>query len=63
MLGAAALEYLWYALATKLPAARIAAANLDLSFGPRPAVWVGIAGIGLVLAAAARRVAGARRAA
>jgi sulfoxide reductase heme-binding subunit YedZ len=63
MLGAALLEYLWYALATKLPAARIAAANLDLAFGPRPAVWVGILGATLVLLAAARRVAGARRAA
>lgn len=61
MLGAALVEYLWYAMATKLPAARIAAANLDLSLAPRPAAWVGILGAGLALAVAARRLAGARR--
>jgi sulfoxide reductase heme-binding subunit YedZ len=61
MLGAAAVEYLWYALATNLPAARIAAANLDLTFGPRPAVLAGMIGAGVVALAAAWRLAGGRR--
>jgi sulfoxide reductase heme-binding subunit YedZ len=41
-LVAALCEYLLFALATNLPAERILAANLDLAFGPRPAVWVAI---------------------
>lgn len=61
MLGAAAVEYLWYALATNLPAGRIAAANLDLSFGPRPAVLAGMIGLGLVALLGAWRLVGARR--
>jgi sulfoxide reductase heme-binding subunit YedZ len=63
MLGAALLEYLWYALATNLPAARIAAANLDLAFGPRPAVQVGLAALVLLALVGLRRVAQRRRAA
>lgn len=55
-LGAALLEYAWYALATNLPAQRVLLANLDLGFGLRPAVWAGIAGLGLALAAALRRM-------
>lgn len=54
-LGAALLEYAWYALATNLPAQRVLLANLDLGFGPRPAVWAGIAAVGLALAALLRR--------
>jgi methionine sulfoxide reductase heme-binding subunit len=63
MLGAAAIEYLWYAAATNLPAARIAAANLDLTFGPRPAVLAGMIGAGLVALLGMWRLVGARRAA
>ncbi|MBV1799165.1 sulfite oxidase heme-binding subunit YedZ [Siccirubricoccus sp. G192] len=67
-LGAALLEYAWYALATAIPAGRVLLANLDLGldfgFSPRPAIWVGIAALGLALAAVARRLmpgpAGAR---
>ncbi|RAI55963.1 protein-methionine-sulfoxide reductase heme-binding subunit MsrQ [Roseicella frigidaeris] len=44
-LAAAALEYAWYALATKLPAQRILLANLDVAFGLRPAVWAGVAAL------------------
>ncbi len=44
-LAAAGLEYAWYALATNLPAARILAANLDVSFGLRPAVWAAVAAV------------------
>jgi sulfoxide reductase heme-binding subunit YedZ len=43
--GAAALEYAWYALATKLPADRILEANLGLDAGMRPAQWVLVAGL------------------
>ena len=49
--AAAGLEYLWYALATNLPAAAIFAANFDLEFEIRPAVWVLLAGLGLAGAA------------
>lgn len=61
MLGAAAVEYLWYAVATNLPAARIAAANLDLSFGPRPAVLAGMIAAGGVALLGVWRVVGPRR--
>jgi sulfoxide reductase heme-binding subunit YedZ len=37
---AVAAEYGFFALATRLPAARIAAANFDPSLAPRPAQWV-----------------------
>jgi sulfoxide reductase heme-binding subunit YedZ len=60
MLGAALIEFLWYALATNLPAGRIARANLDLAFGPRPAVWVGILALALAGLVLARRIAGRR---
>lgn len=51
-LGAAGLEYLWYALATNLPAGAILAANLDTDFEIRPAVWVLVAGLGTAALAA-----------
>jgi sulfoxide reductase heme-binding subunit YedZ len=57
--GAAAAEYLWYALATKLPAAMIFAANFDLEFEIRPSVWVLIVGLGV--AALAGMLWGARQ--
>jgi sulfoxide reductase heme-binding subunit YedZ len=60
LLGAVLIEFLWYALATNLPAARIAAANLDVSFGPRPAVLSGLIAAGFVGLAALRRLAGKR---
>ena len=44
-LAAAGVEYAWYALATNLPADRILAANLDVSFGLRPAVWTAVAAV------------------
>jgi len=49
----AAAEFGWYALATGVDPWRVAAANLDLTFGPRPAMWVLLAGV----AAAAMRLA------
>jgi sulfoxide reductase heme-binding subunit YedZ len=50
--GAAGLEYLWYALATNLPAAAIFQANFDLEFEIRPAVWVLVAGLAFATLAA-----------
>ena len=50
--GAAGLEYLWYALATKLPAGAIFAANFETDFEIRPAVWVLVAGLGAAAVAA-----------
>ena len=50
-LAAAGLEYAWYALATNLPAQRILAANLDIAFGLRPAVWVAVAAVAAPLLA------------
>lgn len=50
-LAAAGLEYAWYALATNLPSSRILAANLDIAFGLRPAVWVAVAGVAMPLLA------------
>ena len=47
---AAALEYVWYASATNIPAIRVLMANLDVSFGPRPAVWVVIIAAAVALA-------------
>ncbi len=56
-LATAALEYAWYALATGVPPGRVLAANLDLAFGPRPAVWVGIVGAAVALLPVAVRLA------
>ncbi|MBR0681149.1 sulfoxide reductase heme-binding subunit YedZ [Roseomonas eburnea] len=41
----AAVEFAWYGLATGIDPWRVLAANLDVAFGPRPAVWVGLAGL------------------
>jgi sulfoxide reductase heme-binding subunit YedZ len=54
-LAGAAIEAGWYALATGAPARLVLEANLDLSFGPRPAVVVLIAGLALAAAAQARK--------
>ncbi len=51
----AGLEYAWYALATHIPASRVLAANFDLEYPPRPAGWVLLAGLAVVLLAAVRR--------
>jgi len=50
----AGLEYTWYALATRIPADRVLAANLDFEDGLRPAVWVLIAALCIAVVAAAR---------
>jgi sulfoxide reductase heme-binding subunit YedZ len=65
----AAVEFGWYALATGIDPWRVLAANLDVTFGLRPALWVGVAGLiaaGLRLQAAwfapRRSARGVRRA-
>jgi sulfoxide reductase heme-binding subunit YedZ len=52
-----AVEFAWYALATGIDPWRVLAANLDVAFGLRPALWVGVAGLG---AAVLRLLAGLR---
>ncbi|WP_439595100.1 sulfite oxidase heme-binding subunit YedZ [Falsiroseomonas sp.] len=54
-LGAAGLEWGWYAATTNLPAARILAANLDPGAGLRPAQGVLAAGLAVAALTAARR--------
>jgi sulfoxide reductase heme-binding subunit YedZ len=48
-LATALLEALWYATMTGVMASRILYANLDVGFGIRPALWVGIAGLAMVV--------------
>jgi sulfoxide reductase heme-binding subunit YedZ len=45
----AGLEFAWYALATRINPWRVLEANLGVAFGPRPAEWVAIAGLGVVV--------------
>jgi sulfoxide reductase heme-binding subunit YedZ len=45
----ALLEALWYATMTGVMASRILYANLDVAFGIRPALWVGLAGLVLAV--------------
>ena len=47
----AAIEYSWYALATGIPAHLVFLANFDVATSVRPAVWVGIVGGAVSLAA------------
>ena len=62
-LATAGLEYLWYDNFTRLPAARILAANFDWFVFPRPAAQAALIALGFTgLVAARRLVAGARRA-
>jgi sulfoxide reductase heme-binding subunit YedZ len=55
-LGSALIEFAWYAAATKLPAARILAANLDLAAGWRPAQIVLLAGCAIAMLPLRRRL-------
>jgi sulfoxide reductase heme-binding subunit YedZ len=55
-LTTAAVEACWYFLATGAKAQRVLLANLDIAYGPRPAVVILLAGFVLLIAAALRRV-------
>jgi sulfoxide reductase heme-binding subunit YedZ len=57
-LGTAGIEFAWYALATGIPADRVFAANFDVATAIRPAVWVGLVGVGVAAAALVQTVAG-----
>ena len=53
-LATAGIEAAWYGLATGANAWRVLAANLNLAFGPRPAVSVAICGLLVLLVASLR---------
>ena len=53
-IATALLEALWYATMTGVMASRILAANLDIGFGIRPALWVTMAALVLVAVNAVR---------
>jgi methionine sulfoxide reductase heme-binding subunit len=57
----AGIEALWYALATGVNVHRVLFANLDVTFGPRPAVEVLLIGMVVFVLAALRRLFGPRR--
>ncbi|MEP4032092.1 protein-methionine-sulfoxide reductase heme-binding subunit MsrQ [Roseibium polysiphoniae] len=50
------LEYVWYALATGIPAQLVFLANFDVATSFRPAVWVALAGAAVSLAAAGQQI-------
>lgn len=54
-LAAAGIEAAWYGLTTGVRAWPVLEANLDLAFGPRPAVGVMLCGLAVFLAALLRR--------
>ncbi|MDQ1079594.1 sulfite oxidase heme-binding subunit YedZ [Pseudoroseomonas cervicalis] len=54
-LGTALLEAGWYGVATGVPPLPVLMANLDVEFGLRPALWVGIAGAAAVVVKAIRQ--------
>ena len=60
-IAAAGIEAGWYGLATGARAWLVLMANLDVSFGPRPAVAVGLCGVAVFVVALVRRVLPRRR--
>jgi sulfoxide reductase heme-binding subunit YedZ len=57
----AGVEATWYGLATGAKAERVLFANLDVTFGPRPAVEVLLIGLAVFVVAALRRLFGPKR--
>ena len=53
--GAMAVEFAWYGLATRINPWRVFDANFAFAYGIRPAVWVGIVGLGVAAFVATRR--------
>ncbi len=60
-LATAGIEAAWYGLATGARAGRVLEANLDIAFGPRPAVAVALCGLALFVAALLRGAMGEGR--
>ena len=54
-LATAAVEALWYGLATRIDPLQVLDANLDLSYGPRPAISILLCGLALAAVAGLRR--------
>jgi len=54
MAGTALLEAGWYAATTGVPPGAVLAENLDIGFGLRPALWVGLSGLAMLVARSAR---------
>lgn len=52
----AGIEYLWYALATNIPAARVFSANFTLALAPRPALVTAMILLALPLASLAKQL-------
>ncbi|WP_419896566.1 sulfite oxidase heme-binding subunit YedZ [Roseomonas sp. USHLN139] len=52
--GTALIEAAWYGVATGVPPLPVLEANLDVEFGLRPALWVGIAAAGMLALRVAR---------
>ena len=50
------IEFGWYAVTTGINPWRVLAANENVRFGLRPAHWVALVGLGVVLLAAAMRL-------
>lgn len=53
---AMAFEFAWYGIATRVDPWRVLWANFDVSYGLRPAVWAGVAALGVAAAVTARRL-------
>jgi methionine sulfoxide reductase heme-binding subunit len=60
-LAALGIEFAWYALATGISPWRVLAASETLHFGLRPAHYVALTGLAVVVLAALRRIAGMER--
>ena len=58
MAATAGIEFAWYGLFTGIDPWQVLAANLDIDYGFSPAIWVGLVGLGVAVAAALRRLAG-----
>jgi sulfoxide reductase heme-binding subunit YedZ len=58
-LGTAAAEYTWYALETRIRPMRVLLANFDVSYTIRPAVWIAMASLAILLAVAVRQAVAA----
>jgi sulfoxide reductase heme-binding subunit YedZ len=58
--GTMAIEFAWYAIATRINAWRVLDANFSIAFGPRPSLWVAVLGLAATAVIAARRLRASR---